>query len=840
MKRVLIVDDKEENLYYLRALLGAHDFEVESAHHGAEALVKARQSPPDLVISDLLMPVMDGYTLLRHWKVDARLQTVPFVVYTATYTEPEDEQLALRLGADAFILKPTEPDDLMDRLLAVLAKASAIIPSPSNALPENEKGMLREYSETLVRKLEQKTLELEESNRLLVRDIARREVAEAALRESEASFRVLTEAIPQIVWIARPDGRNKFFNQRWVQYTGMTLAESQGRGWIKPFHPEDQPAVEANWKNTTDTYSLEARLRRADGTYRWWLVRGVPLRDSTGAILEWFGTCTDIDDLKQAAVRIEQTEAQLRQAQKMEAIGRLAGGVAHDFNNLLSVILSYTSLLIRDLEPGPIRDDVEEVRRAGERATDLTRQLLAFSRQQVLQPKVLDLRAIVLDMEKMLLRLLTAEVELSLRCEKPLDNVHADPSQIEQIVMNLVVNAGDAMPLGGKLTIETANVVIGADEVSMQPNVAPGSYVMLAVTDTGTGMDASTRERIFEPFFTTKEQGKGTGLGLSTVFGIVNQSRGHIFVYSEPGVGTTFKIYLPRTDRAEKFARSILPSSAQLVGNETILLVEDEEQVRAVNRSILVRHGYHVIDARDGGEALRVAEAFPEKIDLLLTDIVMPRMSGREVALRLASTRPETRVLYVSGYTEDSIVHHGVLDPGIAFLQKPLTPNTLLSKVRDVLSAPAANSPSAAGGRTEITKGRWRTAGRRRVLIIDDEPMLRRLFTHALERCYDVSSVGSAREALLRIAAEDPFDLVLCDVSMPGMTGTEFYDEITRVAPNLAPRIAFLSGSDMSPASSAFFEKVTNPRRMKPVLLSELVSFVDDLLLDTEEQRQAL
>jgi two-component system, cell cycle sensor histidine kinase and response regulator CckA len=381
-------------------------------------------------------------------------------------------------------------------------------------------------------------------------------------------------------------------------------------------------------------------------------------------------------------------EEQLRQAEKMDAVGRLAGGVVHDFGNTLSVILSYSGLLLSDLAPDhPMRKDLEEIRNAGTRATRLIRQLLSFSRQQVLDPHVLDLNEIVRGMHKMLERVVGEDVRLVTRTAADLGTACVDAAHIEQVIVNLVVNARDAMPAGGRLTVETSNAEVRETDAHDPGAVAPGRYVVLSVTDTGIGMDAATRARIFEPFFTTKEKGKGTGLGLSTVFGIVQQSGGSVRVASTVGRGTTFHVYLPRVDEPVHVARpTLIP--ATLRGSETVLLVEDEESVRAVSQAILQRNGYRVIVASNAHEALVACETYDGIIHMLLTDVVMPEMGGADLAARIHQARPATKVLFMSGYTDEGIARLGILKPGVAFLQKPITPKTMARKVREVLDAP--------------------------------------------------------------------------------------------------------------------------------------------------------
>jgi nitrogen-specific signal transduction histidine kinase/CheY-like chemotaxis protein len=379
-------------------------------------------------------------------------------------------------------------------------------------------------------------------------------------------------------------------------------------------------------------------------------------------------------------------EDQFRQAQKMEAVGRLAGGVAHDFNNLLTAIMGYSDLLLMRLDgPDPMRKNVEEIKKAGERAASLTRQLLAFSRRQVLQPQVMDLNTVVSGMEKLVRRLIGEDIDLRLRLQSPLGSVKADPGQIEQVILNLVINSRDAMPHGGKLTIETRSVVLQEEYIWKDPGAKPGAYVVLEVRDTGTGMSTEVQSHLFEPFFTTKEKGKGTGLGLSTVYGIVKQSNGIISAYSEEGQGTIFKVYLPLVDVLVANATPPAEPEKWVAGSETILLVEDEQAIRGLMQAVLRMKGYTVLEASDGQEALGMFKGNGDHIDLVITDVVMPRMSGRELASRIVADQPGTKVLYVSGYSEEAVLYQGNFQQGTAFLQKPFTPDSLTRKVREML-----------------------------------------------------------------------------------------------------------------------------------------------------------
>jgi two-component system, cell cycle sensor histidine kinase and response regulator CckA len=444
--------------------------------------------------------------------------------------------------------------------------------------------------------------------------------------------------------------------------------------------PSEQMRVMAEFQRGARLDNVEVRWKRKDGS-------AITVRLSGRVVNNPEETAEVVEIIAEDITERRVLENQFRQAQKMEAVGRLAGGVAHDFNNLLMVISGYAEVLLEHTRRNdPLYPKIEAIHQATDRATTLTRQLLAFSRKQLLELKVVDLNLIVEDIKRLLRPLIGENIELQTQLAPDLGRTRADAGQIEQVLMNLVVNSKDAMPNGGKIIIQSANARLNHEDVRREYSyIHPGLYVVLSVTDTGEGMDKETQLRIFEPFFTTKEKGKGTGLGLSTVYGIIKQSGGYVLVQSEPGQGTTFRIYLPRVEDALEPVGTAGTSSSQNGGSETVLLVEDEESVRQLVRETLESKGYKVLEADNGEAALRIVSNYSDKIDMLITDVVMPGMSGRELSARLCASRPQTKVLYLSGYTEDAIGHEGVVDPDTAFLQKPFTLQMLSRKVREVL-----------------------------------------------------------------------------------------------------------------------------------------------------------
>jgi PAS domain S-box-containing protein len=501
---------------------------------------------------------------------------------------------------------------------------------------------------------------------------------------SEKMVRALLESASQAILSINKEGRILLANARTAELFGYERDELLGQPIeillpeaYRNSHVKDRSDYFKNPRVRPMGMGLDLAGRRKNGTE-------FPVEISLSFIEadgQSFGIAFVTDITKR-----KQLEDQLVRSQKMEAVGRLAGGVAHDFNNMLTIIAGYNRMMLDNLSPmDPMRGYAEEVLKASDRAAALTTQLLAFSRRQVLQPRVLDINSLIVNTEKMLRRLIGEDLEVKVVLSPGLGKIKADPGQIEQVIFNLAINARDAMPTGGRITIETANVEIDETYVKTHFGVEPGDYVMMAVSDNGSGMDAETKSHIFEPFFTTKQQGKGTGLGLSTVYGIVKQSGGDIWVYSEPGKGTAFKIYFPRVlgqEGGEALGGALDPVAR---GTETILVVEDEAGVRKLLCELLRKQGFTVLEATDGREALRLCKSSKSTIHLLLTDVVMPDMSGHQIAEQLAAVRPKMKVLYMSGYTENTIVHHGVLNAGVQFLSKPFTQETLLAKVREVL-----------------------------------------------------------------------------------------------------------------------------------------------------------
>jgi two-component system cell cycle sensor histidine kinase/response regulator CckA len=525
------------------------------------------------------------------------------------------------------------------------------------------------------------------------RDVTEIRQAEEALRQSEERFHRSFSASPVAMSLSEPGGLMIDVNAKLGLMLGYDRNELIGHSALELglwADPQERLRMVADVAALIPIREREIRLRTKQGEVRCILDSIEPLRVGEEYVL--LSVFQDITERKRSEDALRKSEEQLRQAQKMEAVGQLAGGIAHDFNNLLTVILGFTELAAAEIEAGNrLTEPLEEIRKAGERAASLTRQLLAFSRRQVLDPKVLDLNALVENLERMLRRLIGEDVALVTVLDPGIGSVRADAGQVEQVIMNLAVNARDAMPRGGKLTIETRDIELDNSYARDHATVRPGTYVMLAVTDSGTGMSAETKAHMFEPFFTTKGKGKGTGLGLATVYGIVKQSGGNIWVYSEIDRGTVFKVYFPRvTAVAENVVRQ-QPGIRPIGGSETVLLVEDEPAVRTLTRKILEGQGYSVLEVESGARALETARRHTGSIHLLVTDVVMPEVSGPDLAAQLLGIHPAARVLFMSGYTDDAVVRHGILAEGMHFLQKPFTPGSLARKVREVLDAPKAS-----------------------------------------------------------------------------------------------------------------------------------------------------
>jgi PAS domain S-box-containing protein len=684
--KVLIVDDNEENRYLLETMLKGSGYDVESVENGADAFDQIKAGGIALIISDILMPVMDGFQLCRKVKTDKALCHIPFIIYTATYTGLQDQKFALKIGADRFIQKPCEPNVFMEavREITTTTKCEKDTSTPKSA---KEEEILKLYNERLVRKLEQKMLQAE-------REIEARQMAENALRESQTRL-IEAQRIAKMgdfIW----DVESGAVTWSDALYDMLKYDKSETFNYAKIkakiHHPDDLEEI-TQWFDDSiasgkeELIPKEYRVVRRDGQILFVRTVGmVQLR--VGKKPRIFATIQDITELKKAEVEREKLQSQLIQAQKMESVGRLAGGVAHDFNNLLTIILGYSETLLEDLSVDhPHYDPLKEIHNASIRAKNLTRQLLAFSRKQVLELLIVDLNDVVEGFERLLGRVLGEDIELVLTISVEPLPVTADTAQLEQVLMNLAVNARDAMVDGGRLNIETGRVVLDKTYANNKPDVIPGDYAMIGVSDTGCGMDKETLARIFEPFFTTKSRGKGTGLGLATSYGIIKQHGGSIWVYSEPNRGTTFKIYLPLSTQPVSTETQVEQKREIVPGSATILIVEDDTTMRGLAVNILKSGGYRVIDSVSVEDAIQKAAAYSAPLHLVLTDVVMPGMKGPEVFAKIAEHHSETKVLYMSGYTDNVIARQGVLKPGIHFLQKPFTVNSLLEKVYHVLNS---------------------------------------------------------------------------------------------------------------------------------------------------------
>lgn len=706
VRRILVVEDSPTQADLLRLTLEAEGYVVESVPDAEQGFERVRNADFDLVISDVVMPGQSGYDLCRRIKDDAGTGQVPVLLLTSL-NDPQDIIDGIACGADSFITKPYKTEALLARihyLFANLARRAegklklglevTFLGRTFTVTSGREQilDLLIATCEEIVRtnrELRASQVELAAAKAQLERNNS---LLEARARLSEDKYHGLMEQANDAIFLLDMTGRVLEVNRRTETLFGRPRLRLVGRLYTELLPAADSDRTREAFEQLLAGSAVTAdnvALRRVDG-------RATYVDLSATAVM--VGTEQLALVIAHDASTRHSLEQQLRQAQKMEAVGRLAGGIAHDFNNLLTIINGYGELLRNRLSADdPGSPMIGEIVKAGQRAATLTRQLLAFSRQQVIAPRVLDLNIVIADMSQMVARLIGEDVVLTTLLAPEPAHIKADPGQVEQVLMNLVVNARDAMPQGGRVTIETRLVKLDDQYMRLHPQVHAGTYVYLGVSDTGCGMTPEIKARLFEPFFTTKEIDKGTGLGLATVYGIVKQAGGHIEVYTEPGLGSKFKLYFPWMAPAQADRGAAGPAAAPPRGHETILLVEDEEAVRALSRFVLLDSGYTVLEARHGEDALRLAEEHQGPLHLLVTDVVMPKVSGSELARRLRLVRPGLRVLYLSGYTSDAVIHHGVQEEGAAFLQKPFTPRALAQKVREVLDAPRAGNSRTPG-----------------------------------------------------------------------------------------------------------------------------------------------
>jgi len=764
---VLIVDDNADMRNYVRRLLDKR-WDVATAADGRAALEAIRRRKPDLVLTDVMMPDLDGYGLLRELRADPNTRDLPVILLSAR--AGEDARIeGLDAGADDYLTKPFAARELVARINA--------------------------------------NLEMVRMRREAMRE----------LRESEARFRNMADNAPVMMWMTDPSGALTYLNRGWTEFTGQTLEQALGHGAWTALHPDSlEPSrrVFSAANCAQETFRVEYRLRRADGIYRWALSAAAPRFSDAGEFLGYIASVIDITERKDAEQVLLQAneqlearvaaaiaeradaEAQLRQAQKMEAVGRLTGGVAHDFNNVLQVIGGNLQLLMRDVS-GNLRAEhrLDTAVAALNRGSKLASQLLAFGRRQPLAPKVINLGRLIRGVDDMLRRAIGEGIEIETVVAGGLWNTFVDSVQVENALLNLAINSRDAMSGHGKLTIEAGNASLDDNYVARHAEVIAGQYVMLAVTDTGCGIPAELLERVFEPFFTTKPEGRGTGLGLSMVYGFVKQSGGHIKIYSEPGHGTTVRVYLPRARDPEDLETNVEfgPTTG---GTETVLVVEDDEGVRSTVVDLLSELGYRVLQARDAQSALAIVESgIP--IDLIFTDVVMPGpLRSPELARKARERLPNVAVLFTSGYTENAIVHGGRLDEGIDLLSKPYSREALARKLRHILRNQEQRNITRLAARGTLRSGAPAVgsapAPSLRVLLVEDDADIRSCTSYLLQgHGHTVVEAADGIEALGRLDGQ-AFDVMVTDLALPGMSGGELAKQAVQQQPAL--KIVVTSG----------------------------------------------
>lgn len=648
--RALIVEDSKTQSGIIRKTFEAHGYKADTALTARAAADAFRKKHYDIAVVDYHLPDSPGDVLLELFRAE-RPDCVCLMM-----TSDSGPGLSLewmKKGAAAYLRKPFKPGFLIELCTRT----------------RRERALLR------------------------VQDLLK--VRNRQLQESEERFRTLAECAPVGIFLTDQDGDCTYVNRTWCKTAGLSPEEALGQGWVKGLHPQDRTTIVKKWYESVQSkgdWGFEYRFQNMAGHVTWVYGFAAPASFEDGTLTGYIGINVDITDRKRAEEERGKLQAQLNQAQKMESVGRLAGGIAHDFNNMLGVILGHTELAIMLATPSqPVIDNLAEIRKAAERSTDLIRRLLAFARKQTIAPRVLNINETVEGMLKMLRRLIGEDIDLAWLPGEGLSPVKLDPSQIDQIMANLCVNARDAIAGIGKVIIETGTTSFDEAYCADHPGFEPGKYVRIAVSDDGCGMDKETLSHLFEPFFTTKEMGKGTGLGLATVYGIVKQNNGFINVYSEPGHGTTFKIYLPRhTAKAEQIQKEV-PAKPPKLGHETILLVEDEPAMLKMTAMMLECLGYKVLAASTPDEAIRLARDHTLEIQPLMTDVVMPEMNGRDLAKNLKSFYPDIKTLFMSGYTAKVIAHRGVLEKDVNFIQKPFMMQDLAAKSREVLDSKYLN-----------------------------------------------------------------------------------------------------------------------------------------------------